>query len=226
MELFETRAPANAPACYAAPSIFSRDSQVCRVCPTHEQCEEASLRTLQELRKTIDVTDLLARHAQARKKTVEKVAPAVEPVNNLKFLPSIKPPVSPVVRKARIEPATFTIEDDIQQVIDNLNKNPATLVRRLAKAGVVGLVRQELAAGRNPLPEDKWTWVSIACQKLVEGGYSKQSLVMAYMTKMGWKETTANSHFVIVTPAFRALGLIVESEGKFVVNPEITNNNQ
>lgn len=225
MELFETDAPANAPACYAAPSIFSRDSEVCRMCPTFSQCEEASLKTLQELRKSIDVTDLLARHAQARKKTVEAVEPT-EPATNLKFLPSIKPPSSPVIRKARIEPATFTIEDDIQQVIDNLNKNPATLVRRLAKAGVIGLVRQELAEGRNPLPEDKWTWISIACQKLAEGGYTKQSLVMAYMTKMEWKETTANSHFVIVTPAFKALGLIVESEGKFVVNPAIKNNNQ
>jgi len=227
MELFEgTRAPENAPACFAAPSIFSRDSHVCQGCPTFTQCADASVAALQELRKMIDVSDLMVRHSRAREVALgPSINKAAETPSNLKFLPSLKPPSSPITRKVREEKSAFAIDADIQTVIDGLNKNPATLVKRLAKAGVIGLVREELAAGRNPLQYDKWTWVSIACEKLTQGGFTKQSLVMAYMTKLGWKESTAQSHFVIITPAFKALGIIEETEGKCVVNPALRHDN-
>lgn len=229
MELYQgLTAPALAPACFAAPSVFAHDSQICQSCPAFDSCSAASIKTLQELRDSIDISHLLKRHQNARKVTIEAAQPEENKrASNMKFMPSPKKPSAPVKRRtAVVERQVFTISGDVQEVIDKLNQKPAALVHRLAKSGMLEVIKTELSHGRNPYAsQERRCYLSVACEKLLSGGYTKKSLEMAYMTALSWKKGTASSHYIIVTPAFLALGIIVEKDGMYVVNPTLAVNN-
>lgn len=230
MELYQgLTAPALAPACFAAPSVFAHDSQICQSCPAFDSCSAASLNTLQALRESIDISHLLKRHQNARKVTIEAAQPEENTrASNIKFMPSLKKPTAPVKRRATIvERQVFTIDADVQAIIDNLNQKPAALVHRLAKNGMLEVIKTELSHGRNPYAsQERRCFLSVTCEKLLSGGYTKKSLEMALMTALSWKKGTASSHYIIVTPAFVALGIIVEKDGMYVVNPTLTADNE
>lgn len=231
-EVSENQTPAMAPGCYASPSVFARDSEICRGCPTYEQCASACVDTLHALRDRINIDSLLARHRSARQSTIEAATPADEPspLPNLhKFMPSVRLPEGKVERQAKAEPkALMDVSPEDQAIIDTLKVKSQALALTWVKKGMIEQIRQDLAEGRNPFGEEK-THPGVVCDLLLKGVVTKHAIRDAFMARLGnkkpWDKTTANAHVDMAMSVLVAFGIAIESPAGFVVNPEIKNDN-
>lgn len=229
-EVSEIQQPAMAPGCYSSPSVFARDSEICKGCPTYEACAEACVQTLHALRDRINIDGLLARHRTARQSTIEAAAPSDEPLPNLhRFMPSVKVPEGKVERQAKPEPkAALGISADERAIIDTLKVKSQALAETWVKKGMIEQIRQDLAEGRNPFGEDK-SHPAVVCDLLLKGVVTKHEIRDAFMARLGnkkpWDKTTANAHVDMAMSVLVAFGIVIESPAGFVVNPAIKNDN-
>jgi hypothetical protein len=196
METLTTeRAVTQAPGCFGAASVFSLDSQVCGQCVAYQECQRAAYDTLERIKTRINVSDLLTKHLQAKKKADEARAAAQAPAA---VEPVAQPtPVStPVERKTQVVRVSFDISADQEHLILKLkNGKCAELARALCKADVIRNIRPAILAGKNPFEgkDDKWLHMKVGCQMLLEGGFTYAGLKERLMSDNGWGEGTANS---------------------------------
>lgn len=226
----------NAPGCYAAPSVFSHDSQVCQNCPAFDACAAACVQTLQALRETINVEDILARHRRAKSATIERADPerpeTTPKLDFSKFLPSVKKPAEKVERKAHREVAvTHDIDEATFKIIDAIpQKNARELAAKWVKNGIVDHIRIELAQGRNPFASQaRLDHCQVVCDMLLNGTVTRAALKKAFMTRLGakkpWDEATAGSHVNIAMPALVAFDIAIETPEGFALNPRLRGDN-
>lgn len=226
----------NAPGCYAAPSVFSHDSQVCQSCPAFDACAAACVRTLQALRETINVEDILARHRRAKSATIERADPDAQQKpakpDFSKFLPSVKKPAQKVERTVHREVAAAqNIEEATAKIIDAIpQKNARELATKWAKNGIIEHIRTELAQGRNPFASQaRLDHCQVACDMLLGGTFTRAALKKAFMTRLGakkpWDEGTASSHVNIGMPALIAFDIAIETPEGFALNPRLRGDN-
>lgn len=214
-----------APGCYAAPSVFSHDSEICQGCPVFSECSDACLETLTQLRSRIDIENILMRHRAAKAASSAKAEPAEVPRTDFsKFLPSKKEPVQKVVRKVREERAIKNVADMDVTAIANIPKKARELATGWLQQGLVEFIRTELQQGRNPFAtQARQVYLKVCCDELLNGELTKQNLKKAFMTHCGnkarWDESTASSHVNIVLPAMVAFGIIEETSTGYVVVP-------
>ena len=234
MEAADTHTQPNAPGCFAAPSVFSHDSQVCGSCPAFDSCAAACVETLKALREQINVEDILAKHRLAKASTIERAKPEAETpkFDVAKFLPSVKKPESKVERKVEKAPrVSQKVPVHHQTVVDGiLSKKPRELAAKWCKHGMIDKMRQDLAAGTNPFAaQARQNFESVTCDLLLNGGLTKQSLKKAFMSSLGakepWDERTAASHVNIILPALVAFDIAIETPEGFALNPRLRGDN-
>jgi hypothetical protein len=229
----DTPTPSMAPGCYASPSVFASDSDICRGCPVFNDCAQACVGTLEAMRDRINIDSLLARHREARRTTIE-AAPQEEPTLPVavKFMPSIKPSTEKVERKA--PPPRRVVAEvtaDQQAIVDSISQsNAKKLALKWCKDGIVEKIKTDMSQGRNPFDaQDSLAYCAVACEALLAGTLTRRGLKELFMKRMGkttrWDERTAASHVGIVMPALVAFGIAVETPAGFVVNPEIGRDN-
>jgi len=223
--------PREAPGCYASPSVYSQDSDICRSCPTFDGCAQACIKTLNELRDQINVEYLLARHKNARAATIESAAPSEKPAANfMKFMPSVKKPDAQVERKVRAEPAVHEVSEADQAIIGTLNKKSQELAVTWCKRGLIAKIREDMLEGRNPFAsEARLSHCGVVCDELLKGAVTKQSLMKAFMSRLGaktpWDKSTASAHVGIALPVLVAFGIAQETSEGFVATPAIGGDN-
>jgi len=227
MEMQSAKAiAAMAPACYGAPSVFGQDSKVCQACPAFDTCMIACQDTLQKLQSTIDVSDILRRHVMARRGVSAEKADQMNTKPSFKFMPSPKNSDAKVERKAPVEKVAFEIPNDLQTVVQGMNKKPANLAIRLARKGLIATIKEELRQGRSPFASvSKPDFLSVTCDELLKGTVTRESLRKAMVSKLKWSNGSAVSHVGIVVQCFEALGIITGDDSGFVVSPETGGDN-
>lgn len=224
-------APATAPGCYASPSVFSQDSDICRSCPSFETCAQACIQTLQALRESINVESLLARHKNARSVTIESAAPSEPaPISFIKFMPSVKTPDERVERKVRAEPATQDVSEADMAIIGTLNKKSQELAIMWCKRGLIAKIRDDMRDGRNPFAsEARLSHCGVVCDELLKGTVTRASLTKAFMSRLGakspWDKGTASAHVGIAMPVLVAFGVAQDTSEGWVVTPQIGGDN-
>lgn len=235
MELHTESSTVNAPGCFASPSAFSHDSQVCRNCPSFDACAAACIETLQALRNTINIEDILARHRHAKSATIERAsgdAPSQPAKPDFsRFMPSVRKPPEHVERKASREVSTQDVDDASMSLIDAIpQKNAREIATKWVKKGLVEHIRAELAQGRNPFAaQARLDHCAVVCDELLKGTVTKVTLKKAFMSRLGakhpWDESTAVSHINIAMPALVAFDIAIETSEGFTLNPRLRGDN-
>jgi len=201
-----------APGCFGAASVYSQDSSVCKGCVAYDQCNSASLATLESIRATVDVRDLLKRHAVAR----AKAAPAPAQTKPLEKSPIkvAQPKVAnkPLTRTTAQERVTFAMTVEMTTTIERIaaqNKKAADQATTLCKMGRINDMRSMLPQRMNPFAEGGPAYLRVVCNHLINGGFTRASLRVAMAQELGWSEETAASHIsmaIAVLGAFRIVG--------------------
>lgn len=201
--------PVDAPACFAAATVFSRDSEICRGCSAFEECAGASLETLQRIQQIVDVSDLLKRHAIVRKREVKPVE---------KDDVTVGTPISAVQRKTNVERVTMTIKEADEQVLACIqSKKPKEIVLQMAKSGSLDLMREGLKKGENGLAKTGPSFMREAVYALLDGGFTKLQLRDLFVNRLNWTENTAASHVSIAVAILKSFKLVREESGRFVL---------
>ena len=204
----------NAPACFGAASVFAHDSLVCRSCHAFDNCSASSYQTLQRIRDTINVSDLLKRHDHARGRSGRH--PVID--STLPLRPSNGSlQNAPVERETRIEFMTFQPSKNDQAIIESLPVKPAQLAESFCKRGIIERMRNDLPVGRNPFDDMKPPFMRVVCDLLLAGGFTKIELREAFQKRMEWTESTSRSHVSIVISVLLAFEIITVRDTKHVI---------
>jgi hypothetical protein len=215
--------PTNAPACFAAASMFAHDSAVCKLCPAFDACSVASLETLQAIRHIINVEDLLKRHQKARivaqetiKKADNKIAAALPPGN----IPQ-PAPVKPVERKTQVMNISFELSKDDADVIAKLsNGKTAAVALQMCRAGVIHDLRESLPKGDNPFLTKGSAYFRVTVDALLSGGFTRASLREKLAKELTIKNNTAGPLVAMICGLLKDFGFAQEIAGHFSINPK------
>lgn len=211
--------PTNAPACFAAASVFTHDSNVCRQCCAFDACAAASLETLEQIRHIVNVSDLLKRHEKAKKVARATIAAndqkaALPPGNNQPPLPGA------AERKTDVATVKFDLTAEEEAVVMRLTNSKAQeFVVRLLKRGAMVQVKQSVKEKRNTVSESEPPWLRIAIDCLISGGFTRTELRSIYAEKLNWQDKTAGPHASMAALIFKGFGLAQEIEGRLVPAP-------
>jgi len=222
-----------APGCFASASVYGADSVVCQACPAYAGCGEESVKTLQEIRQLVDVTDLLARHKAARARVAHRLSPPgkkkpVEPSTvPVSQAPAI---VQPLERTTPMVKTVHSISPEDQATIDmlgtkNLKAREQAIV--LCKNGKVDDMRSLLPVQGNPFAESGPKYLRVACDMLMRGGFTKAQFKMQLVSELKWGDTTAASHVALACALLYSFKIAVpDSSGAFVINPALYCDNE
>ncbi|MFT4064380.1 hypothetical protein [Paraburkholderia sp.] len=233
MQLFENvSAPATAPACFAAASVFSHDSEVCRQCGAFSECAPASVKTLEAIQSTINVSDLLRRHEVARKQaSIARTTPAKtlsvaaqmaaqEDDELVAARPATRPTIPATVeRRTRVEKVEFAIGASDAEIIASLPKKAAEHAMRFIRHGLIDAMRRELPAGVNPFATRAPEFMRVVCDALMSGGTTRSALKLRLMNALEWGDTTASSHVSQIWPLLTRFQIAVENDGVLTLIP-------
>lgn len=217
-----------APGCFAAASVYSMDSAVCQACCAFKECGDASLATLQAIRNTIDVRDLLNRHSAARQKAAVSRPIRTEPIEKSP-VPVAQPKLNKQIeRKTPMERVKFAITPDVQAIIARIeatNKKAADQAAVLCKMNRINDMRSTLPKRINPFAAGGPSYLRVTCDALLNGGFTRASLKQKLVQELSWTEGTAASHVtmaIAVLGAFRIIGKAEGSSGeKLVLHPAL-----
>lgn len=206
--------PVNAPACFAAASIYSSDSEVCRGCITFAECSVASLETLEAIKSVINVRDLLNSHAQNRRLRITSTISEDELIEN-------KLPAAQVERKTKIIKMELTITEEDGVLVARLPVKPQLIAKRLCETGYIDLIRKDLREKRNTFAETGPAYMRVAVDMLLAGGCTKRLMKERLMEELGWSEGTAGSHVAIFCALAVGMNLAEFDGENLVVSPAL-----
>jgi hypothetical protein len=220
-----------APGCYAAASVYSMDSEVCKGCVASAQCSEASVKRLQEIRELVDVRDLLAKHEAARLKAKEKMmAPRLIPAS-MSHVPVSQPKAAtqPVERKTTKAKVTFGISEKDNAIIAMIGEHSVKYKEQaiiLCKTNNLNDMRTMLPRQANPFATGGPAFMRVACDLLLRGGFTKASLKAALIKEFNWTDGTAGSHVAIACAVTWGFKIVKQDVGgAFVLNPDLGREN-
>ena len=214
----------NAPGCFAAASVFSHDSNICRMCMAFDACAVASLETLEAIQGIVNVKDLLKRHQSAKKLANEAIKAADEKREASMPPGNVEPPLpkKPVERKTQVLQVKFEVSSDEEAIIALLPSKPRDIAIRMCKKGEIEALRNDIAEGRNTFAQSGPAFLRVAVALLLTGGFSKSGLRFALQTELKWSEGTAGSHVSIACALFAAFEIAQEIEGRLVLTPTVS----
>lgn len=214
-----------APACFGAPSCYAGDSKICQACVAYGQCGSEVTETLVRIKNVINVDDLLHKHTQAldkaraTRKAKEKVEKDATKGDEL--VKPARPMPREVQRKSKVEPIVYEIDEQTSSLIATLPVKAQPFAIQLCKTGMINRIKADLKNGLNPLEKTGPKFLSLALASLINGGFAKASLRASYVSEFSWGENTAASHVSLVVKLFAMFEIAVETDNKFVVNPEL-----
>lgn len=226
----EGRIEAQAPGCFASPSVFSVDSKICNVCVAFNPCRSASYERLEKIKGLIDVQDILARHAKARVKAHYEADEAIHKARQTLAwatsgsIAQPAPITAPVPRNTAVERVEFDITPQEEARIQSMpGKKAQALTRILLKKNIMNGILPALRQGSNPFANiPTWPYLKVACDMLLEGLITKHELARRLKRECGkdkpWTQETAESHRAMVMSMLCVWGAVVESNGVFTIN--------
>lgn len=210
----------NTPGCFGAASVFSHDSATCQECPHFQECATVSLERLQKISGTIDVTDLLKKHAKAQalvRPLREKRQKDVEE-RDMRVVQRAAP-IEPPQRKTQLEKVVFEIDQETNDLIAKIsNKKAQSHALVLCRGQDLEALKAKFSGGENPMPMSP-KWLHQVGEELLRGAMSKQDLKTILGQQQQWSEGTASSHVSIAWAMFLGLGIAVEVKGQLVLSP-------
>lgn len=220
----------DAPACFAAASVFSHESATCNRCPAFANCSEAAFETLQRIKDTVNVSDLLRRHKQARAATgglPEPTEQVSEPRSSTPDEQVAQPVVAapPMARQTKVTYTAIPFTCYEQELVDRANKNAQRLAKTLWAVGLTAaLVRTELLKGVNPCDSSAPQYFSVLCDLLIHGSVT-QRMLREELEKRGGKNgggqssSTAVSCASVLFAFVKLFGIAQEEAGALVLTP-------
>jgi hypothetical protein len=229
-----------APGCFGAASVYSMDSVVCQGCVAFASCGDTAIKNLEALRELVDVRDLLARHAAARVKAQNAALKPPAPPAPLTPSPipvaQPKPTLQPVERKTTSARVTFEISEDDQNVLALIGEKSVKTREQaivLCKTNKINNMRSMLPKGVNPFVESGPKFLLVACDMLLNGGFTKATLKARLITDLAWTDGTAGSHVAIACALLYSFKIVTaDTSGAFILNPalgrdnNVSNNNE
>lgn len=222
-----------APGCFGAASVYSMDSVVCQGCVAFTTCGDTAIKKLESMRELVDVRDLLARHAAARVKAqnVALKPPAAPAPLVPSPIPVAQPKATlqPIERKTTSARVTFEISDDDQNVLALIGEKSVKTREQaivLCKTNKINNMRSMLPKGVNPFIESGPKFLSVACDLLLNGGFTKATLKARLIADLAWTDGTAGSHVAIACALLYSFGIITaDTSGAFILNPALGRDN-
>lgn len=211
------------PACFAAATVFSNDSDTCKGCRAFMECAQASIETLRAIRHLIDVDDLMIRHKKARNvsqaaiKKADAEAAAAMPPGNVEQ----KMPIEPVVRATKVERVKFEICASDEAVIATMPGKAQKYGVSLIESGAAKRCRQAVGQGDAALLPSDPQWFSIALTALIGGGFERASLRASFVTAFGWSEATAAAYVSLSLALIPLVATAKEEGGRIVLSPVV-----
>jgi hypothetical protein len=210
-----------APGCFASPSIYAVDSQYCQQCVAYRECGEVMQKTLAELQPIINVQDLIDMHEKARKKMGINPAPELPQQVETAFAVSSPLPQS-IERKTVVTKVDFEVDQKTMDLIANIgNVKAKAQALVLAKSNMIERSIAALAKGENPFADCPPKFLNVACDLLLNGGFTKAQLKKALMERLGQSDGTAGSHVSITVAMLLPMNIIVANGKAFILNPAI-----
>jgi len=208
----------NFPGCFAAASVFSHDSEACKVCHAFAACSEESLLTLAKIRHIINVDDLLKRHEKARRSSQRQIKAADDEAKSKLPPGNIQSPLTnPVVRKTEVAKVHFEVLPDQQEIIATLPLKSQKVALSLVKSGFIDRIRKDLQEGRNTFATAGPAFVREALSMLLNGGFTRAGLKDHLVKALDWNEATAASHVSQVTSILLNFRIAKEANGQITV---------
>ena len=169
---------------------------------------------------TIDVSDLLKKHAKAQAQARPERAQRhqSDETRDLRVVQRAAP-IAPPQRKTLVEKVTFDIDPETQDLLANITNQKAqghALI--LCKGQDLPSLKAKFATGENPLPESP-KWLHQVGQELLTGPVNKRDLKTNLAQQQQWTDATAGSHVSIAWAMFIGLGITVEHEGAMILSP-------
>lgn len=124
-------------------------------------------------------------------------------------------------RTARFEKVRVGLTEQDRALLERLPVKVAKKAKLLMEQNLDKVARKELAAGRNPFLLKGNGYLHVACEMLLNGGFTRASLREEYIKRLGWTQGTAFSHVSVVVSLFSALGLAVETDHGFQMPQEL-----
>lgn len=211
----------NKPGCYGAASVFSHDSDHCKACAYFQECATQSLERLEAISGTINVSDLLKKHARAAALSrPERAARQQVAEERDQRVVQRAAPIEPPQRKTQIEKVTFEIDPATQDLIANIsNKKAQGHALILCKGQDLEALKEKFSGGENPMPLSP-KWLHQVGEELLRGeGVTKQDLKVTLGQHQAWTDGTAGSHVSIAWAMFMGLGITVERNGQMILSP-------
>lgn len=202
------------PACFGAATVFSHDSDVCKGCAAFQSCSEQSLKTLESIRGSINVDDLIKRHMKAKRLTAKPSPPPSAPVE--------RPLIESVERKTRVERVTMTVTEEEGDALATLPMKPKEACIRLIRAGLIDELRAGLPEKRNAFAQKGPSYLRVAVDMLLSGGFARKDFCDRLRSELGWSLGTAQSHASLAVVTLKTLKIAVEEGGRFVIAPNLT----
>lgn len=154
----------------------------------------------------------MASHVQVIEQMAATVTPApVEPA----ALPEVTLTMPDV--PLRSSQLSMQLTEDQLKRLEGLPVKVAPRVRLLMQRGIDARSRRDVAAGRNPFPDDTNRYMWLACEMLLHGGFNRSSLKNAFIAQLKFTPATAASHVSNTVAIFNALGIcLCTPSGNFV----------
>jgi hypothetical protein len=131
------------------------------------------------------------------------------------------PVTAPVQRKTTVQKVTFEVSADQQDAIAKIgNSKTASLAVVLCKMNKVTDIRASVLRGVNPFAESGPSFMRVACDALIDGGFTKAQLKARLMDELVWTDGTAGSHVAQACGFLQAFGVIQAIGGKYTVVPD------
>lgn len=213
-----------APGCFGAASVYGSDSQICRACHAFERCGEKSIQTLEAIKASIDVRDLLARHSRTRSMASFQIEASRPVIPSPLPVAQPKQPKGTVERKTPVERVTFHIAVEDQDAIAVLEQKSSKVAKQalvLCKTNKINECRSHLPRGLNPFSTSGPRFFFVACDMLLNGGFTKASLKARLMKEFGWTDNTAGSHVAIAVGVLAGMGIVKLLPDNCILNPEL-----
>ena len=188
------------PGCFGAASVFDENYAVCQSCAAFRTCGEAARSNLQAMRERIDLSAVMTRRVQVRSAAMRAGA-------------------APVVSRQ----ASAIPEEDqrVIALISDKNRKAGEQATLLCKYNKINLCRAALPNRVNPFAESGPSFMRVACDLLLNGGFTKAMLKQRLMTVLGWSPGTAAAHGSMATALLYAFGIATLAQEQFVLNPAL-----
>lgn len=197
--------------CFGAASVFDADYHVCQTCAARNACGEQATRNLQHLRSQIDLSGILVRHGRQRGVTPRRAS-----------TPVVHAP-SPT---SAAEPSQTTdigaVDQKIIDLIGQQNSKAGEQARTLCKHNKINQCRAQLPQRVNPFAQSGPSFMRVACDLLLNGGFTKATLKERLMSALGWSKGTAATHVAMTAVLLYAFGIVTLEDDTFVLHPALT----